>query len=662
MTPEEQASAKVLAEHKAQISRFAQMDDTEFFSRMFKVEHIGIPGALVYLRANSLQTQLEATIKRALALNLKMQVDAEVSGQESYIPNLLNRLKRGDPIRDHEIGIEIDIVKSRQGGASTWCFGKGMRRICTIPQYPALFMAHREEAAREIWGLGKRMYDHWPVDIKAFRPNIRLANESRFVLDETESRYAIRTAGIAQDDEADRGKRFNLQHYSEYAHYRSYADALQAQAIAPPYAWIIKESTGNGKRGPFYQDVRRALTVEEAERAYENGDHETLMKWGAPKGAFKFFFSWLDDPNLSVPVFDYEEDSIRRSLTEYEDWLIRNFTEKATFSKIKWRRITIANKCQDHPTLTPEAFFAQEYPATIDEAFQSTGESVFDQSRIDQCEANTKEPILLARLHGMVQPEIVRIGASNFRAYEPPKKKHMYVIGADVAMGIEKDSSAAVIFDRHDGTMLEEVGFFMSNTIDAKDFGHVLTMLAEMYNGAYIVPEVNGPGIAVCTTIVNDNRYIRIYHRHQLDLIGASNIDRNAFRFGFHVSKQMKDMISQEAKHAFGDGRLIIRSKEILDQMRVYQLVDGKYGHPVGEHDDAVVAVCLGQFGTRHAPPIAMAQHPSTQYDPSIEGVDARLKAFTDVLLKKKRRDEKKNARKDPMNHRTEERASKRPR
>ena len=45
----------------------------------------------------------------------------------------------------------------------------------------------------------------------------------------------------------------------------------------------------------------------------------------------------------------------------------------------------IENECQGHDELTPEAFFAQEYPVTIEEAFQKGANSVFDPKFIADC-------------------------------------------------------------------------------------------------------------------------------------------------------------------------------------------------------------------------------------------------------------------------------------
>jgi len=590
------------------------------FERLFRVEDRDHPGSLIPLRMNAGQTLIEDAVRRMLDLNLKFQVDAWRQGQPTYLePAAIQAfIEKGVRPLDHQIGLRLNIGKSRRGGFSTWTLAKGFKRISTTPNYSCLLMAHVDDSAQDIWQIAKRYFDHWPNEWIRLRPDDKYNSQEYFEYDRIESRYAISTAGKNAESESKRGWRFDLYHFSEYAHYRSFADVSQCMSASLPYSWVIKESTANGRSGPFYEEWQKAITIDEAEEAYEKKDYEFLSKWGTP-GTYKFFFSWLDDPGLVLPVYDGEKDLLLRDLDEYERILLDK-DPRFTLPKVKWRRTKIREDCQHHPRLSPIQLFQQEFPATPDEMFQATGSTVFDQERVEQLVTRARPAKLHARVWGTRSPMKTVPAAANFRLFAEPRPDRAYVIGGDISKGVEQDYSVAIVLDRHDGTRLSEAAMFRSNVIDEREFGHVLTLLAEMYNGAYLIPEIN-QGLVAATTIVTDNRYWNIYERKSLDMVTNDGSD-NSFRFGFFTTAQTKGAIVQLTRNMLLEGRLELHSPELLGEMRIFQVDPDtqKYGVPKGEHDDTVLALCLGVHGSRYAP--------------SIDSVVARAKDRGEVVEK----------------------------
>lgn len=577
------------------------------FERIFRVEDREHPGKLIPFAINAGQRLIDDTIQRILALNLQFQVDALLQGEPTYIEEKYLRawIEKKTPVPQHLIGMRLLIGKSRRGGFSTYTIGKGLKRICTTPNYSCLLMAHADDSAQDIWGIGHRMYDHWPNEWIRCRPDTKYDSTDYFELDGLESRYAISTAGKHPEAESKRGWRFDYYHFSEYAHYKSYADVAQCISASMPYSWILKESTANGRSGPFYDEWLAALTIDEAEEAYRRKDFETLSKWGTP-GNYKFFFSWLDDPGLVLPVYEGERHLIEDNLDDYEKALMKK-DPRFTLGKVKWRRLKIRDDCQNHPKLPPEQLFQQEFPATPEEMFQATGSAVFDERRIEIQQKEAAPPRVLARVFATQPPiETVEAGA-NFRMYAPPRKDRAYIIGADVSKGVERDYSVAIVLDRCDGTRFEEAAIFRSNVIDERDFGHVMTMIGEMYGNAFIVPEVN-QGLLAASTLVTENRYWNVYERQTFDSV---NMDpgTNTFRFGFFTSNQTKSFIVQTTRNMWREGLIRVHSPAVLHEMLVFQVdpETNKYGKPKGENDDCVDALCLGVHGARHAPSLDFA-------------------------------------------------------
>lgn len=590
---------QIAYEPPSQIARRFLQNPVEAHEKLLRVEHRDIPGVIAPLKASFGQRSLIECKQRALALNLKIQIDAVKSGQKSYITNLAERVAAQKPVYQHEIGLQLLIGKSRRIGASTETEGTAFERMVLIPGFAAVVMAHQKDSAEEIFNLMKTFDNHWPEEFDSLKPKNTSNARDRIAL-ENGSRCLVRTAGPEGGKrEVGRGGRTIYYHFSEYAHYKSYGEVAAMLSGSQPFAWVIKESTANGRQGPFYSEWQNALYVHEAEEAYNNKDAEVLASWN---GVYKFFVPWLDDPELTMPVFDWEKEHLEETLDDDERALLDTYPTKCDLGRIKWRRHYIDTRCQDHHTLDPVAFFRQEFPANDVEMFQSTSTSVFDQDALAALSMRsvTEKPKLVKFSH--IEPSKKgRSKSSNLLVYQKPQKGARYVIGADVGYGIGKDYSVAVVFDRKDGTILEEAACYRSNTINPKDFGDVLTMLAEWYNNAYLCPEIVGPGIATCNRII-DNRYPYIYRRKTLDKIGPQPGDR-LFRVGFLTTENSKAQLVGDTQPMLQFMQLGLRTQVGIDEFKIFQLLDArgrmpKYGAPEDgkSHDDYVMAAMLGVF------------------------------------------------------------------
>ena len=186
--------------------------------------------------------------------------------------------------------------------------------------------------------------------------------------------------------------------------------------------------------------------------------------------------------------------------------------------------------------------------------------------------------------------------------WSQPEPNKTYIIGADVAQGLRRgDWSVAIVFDRHDGTSLEEVAMLRCK-VPAPVFGDMLCLLAEWYNEAYLVPEANGPGLAACARIT-ENRYPHIYHRATMDLINNKAADNNTFRFGFLVTSATKGRILADTQEAVRNGSMRFYSAAIIEEHLAFESNDGKLSAPRGQHDDCVMAAAMAHFGHIKAAP-----------------------------------------------------------
>jgi len=597
-----------------QHQRFIE-DKVSAMQQLILVEHRDKKGALVPLALNNCQIKLHDLIEQARAFrlikNVLLSKDKERIAKilkintrqmfstmvkkmhERNIDEVLRHFKEKAPELEISDGpVRVVITKCRRAGVSSYIGARFYLEANFASNVSVMVMAHKGANARRTFKYTQDFYRYWAPRWEKYRQPAQYKSKTEGYTWEHNSRYVVATAGA---DNAARGDQFDFIHCSESAFYDSYAEVNAALTACPPHAMVIEESTGNGAQGGFYDRWQKALTVEEAMRVHDRKDVQAITEWN---GYFRFFYSWLDDPAYKERVFDWERKNIEETLDEDEVALLKAFPE-TTLEQVKWRRTKIQNDCQaNEHGLPPEQYFSQEFPEDPSSAFQTTGSRWFQQRALRRMalRAKTVKPKACLRMVPDEDPRSVSPGMQNLTVWTPPKKHKTYVIGADCAQGLKRgDWSVAIVFDRHDGTTLEEVATLRCK-VPAPSFGEMLCLLAEWYNDAYLVPEANGPGLAACTRIT-ENRYPHIYHRATMDLINNRAADNNTFRFGFLVTGSTKGRILSDTQEAVRNGSLVFYSDAIIEEHLAFESNNGKLEAPTGRHDDCVMATAMAHFG-----------------------------------------------------------------
>lgn len=229
--------------------------------------------------------------------------------------------------------------------------------------------------------------------------------------------------------------------------------------------------------------------------------------------------------------------------------------------------------------------FAQEYGLE----FLSSGRSVFDPIIIKEQRRN------ILNVGDLVSD---RDGSKHFvkvedglRMYRDPEVGGMYVVGVDIAEGVEGgDFSVATIFNRKTG---EEVAFYRG--LCAPDrFGEMLDKWGRRYNNALMVPEINNHGLTT-VTILKQKMYPSLYFRpKQFDQIGMNYSDR----LGWKTTKLTRPLLIDDLAQAMRDKILTIHSKETLDEMSMF--VYDRNSNMVtmeGKHDDCIFSTGIANQG-----------------------------------------------------------------
>ena len=245
-----------------------------------------------------------------------------------------------------------------------------------------------------------------------------------------------------------------------------------------------------------------------------------------------------------------------------------------------------ASKCAE----LPEWQRAQEYPDNPEEAFLKSGRPVFDLEKLREIEQNIRDHV--------VEPEQGRIDydaetgtysfvpdGGNLSVWKHPNPRHSYVVGADIAQGLEHgDYSSAHVIDANTG---EVVAHWWGHG-DPDAFGdYVLNHLGRYYNYALMGPESNNHGLTTITALKRAGYHNIFRQRH----LGQRNPSKTE-TLGWNTNRATKPLAIDELNKAIRDGDITIWDQPTVAEMRTYvREGDGKmHGSP---HDDRVMSLAI---------------------------------------------------------------------
>jgi len=203
--------------------------------------------------------------------------------------------------------------------------------------------------------------------------------------------------------------------------------------------------------------------------------------------------------------------------------------------------------------------------------------------------------ILLHYSDHMVQDPLERRGAdSNLWIWEPADYSKSYMVLADVARGDGKDYSAFHVIDIESNTQVAEY----KGQIPTKDYGHLLVGISTEYNEALLVIENASVGWSTLQTVIERN-YPNLYYTPKGDITTSyfdQYMDTSRMTAGFTMSTKSRPMVISKFAEYFHEKSVNIRSKRLLEEMRVFVWRNGKAEAQQGYNDDLVMAFGIGMY------------------------------------------------------------------
>ena len=204
--------------------------------------------------------------------------------------------------------------------------------------------------------------------------------------------------------------------------------------------------------------------------------------------------------------------------------------------------------------------------------------------------------IAASKLRTMVYDDPITSNNKGLVVYENPQKDHDYIVTVDVARGVGSDYSAFLVFDITKFPY-RLVARYRNNEIKAIMFPTIIVDIANGYNRAYILTEVNDIGDQVASMMHYDLEYDHILMcamRGRAGQIVGTGFSGKKTQLGVKMSKTVKKVGCLNLKTFIEDDKLVIPDYETIAELTTFISKRESFEAEEGCHDD--LAMCLVIF------------------------------------------------------------------
>lgn len=521
--------------------------------RQAVAEKITDPG----LQGELLREEIKGDASRLIEMTFVI-----VNKQKETVPFFLNdvQLQFRDQllsqIRKYESGethhIKFLILKGRQQGFTSFITAYQLANAIIERNFAGYTVAHKRDDTAEIFEKkAKFPYESLPDELK---PTEKFNNKREFLFDKLNSSWGIDTA---EGKSAGRSKTLFFFHGSEAAFWANLQTLLNG----------LKESLAQG-----------AIEILETTA---NGYNEFKELWDEAKAGennyIPLFYEWWHTPEYRLGFENQEiEKKFKYKVKSRADEF---FTKLDTLRKSKnldWEQLYwYYNKKKDLKENLP-----QEYPCNDKEAFLHSGRPYFDLDKVDKMllQVDRYKPVRTSKGGSVI-------------VWNKPQKHQRYCIGADVAEGLpEGDSSSAIIYLEKNWEQVAKIhGHFAPEV-----FGNILVDFAIEYNNAYLMIENNNHGWSTLNTVYHQRKYRNIHFTTNQ----TKSREKPSKKMGWSTTEASKYIMLDELDAAIRDENLIIKDKDLLEQLR--EVVYDEKGRVNVSGKDMVVANAIAWQGRKY--------------------------------------------------------------
>ncbi len=507
---------------------------------------------------------------------------------------------------------DIYVLKSRQLGMSTvtraltvfWCgMHDGLKGAVVLDTNP-----HKEEARREIEEIIRRLPKSmgFASVMSSNRDSLRLSNGSTILFMSAGTKQVAGGGGLG------RGSGSNFVHSSEmcmWANPEGVSSFRQTLSEVFPNRLYIWESTGRGFN-QWYDMWREARADDISKRC-------VFIGWWAkpnqmiPKGTPAF------ERYGTPPVTEIEQ----RKIDEVWD----RYHHAVTPEQLAWvRRKTnplayrIGDSSPSEEDLPDDEFMSREQAWTEDDAFTQSGSSFFPPDKLTEMSREHASDVYTAWTYytgqdfiDMTAERAKNRRSTQLKVWQEPELDGVYVVAVDPAYGAnEHNDRSAIQVLRCFADKIEQVAEFCAASIQPHQLAWVTASLVGYYKNCRLMLEINGPGVAVWQEYSGLKRLLKQgYLQKEATERGLSDIFNNAKTYiysrpdamvpgqgSFHwkTTGVNKVPLMERMRDFATNGVLIVRSRDLLDEMRTVTRDGDTIKSEGSDHDDRVLAMAIG--------------------------------------------------------------------
>lgn len=452
---------------------------------------------------------------------------------------ILNEAQRN---LDENLSFRNLVPKARQRGVTSFILAKDTVACLHKRNTRAVVISHDQESTQRM--LNKVKY--YIGEIRGPKPKISNMSQNLIGFPKTNSMFYIGTAGSRKFG---RGDTITHLHGSEYAYWPNPQELMKGLLQAVPYnGEIVLESTGNGLNDYY----RRCM------QAYKG------------EGRWKLhFYPWHTEKEYRVDLTPDMENEFRSMLEEkYEEPAL--YKLGISLGQLFWRREKLEEMDFDLKA------FKQEYPMTLDECFQTTGESVFHEVRYEPTDDWYQADRHLHILKGH------------------PNINYTYCMGGDVAGGVGRDFSVLEIICLETN---EQVGEYCNNQIDPQAFADTVKEIGDIFFFPFTVIENNNHGVLTLARLADIYPSDKLYK----EVDNKGDEDTHLLSLGHRTNSRTKPLLIGTARATLAEG-LVVHSPVLNSELSTFiEHPNGKLAAQEGCTDDTVIAMAEAIRGINRA-------------------------------------------------------------
>jgi hypothetical protein len=446
------------------------------------------------------------------------------------------------------------VLKARQQGVSTFFLAWHLDATMFTPNCNTVILADSRENLGKLFQIIKFMYESCPAKFQLADGTVWHKPKAKY-----DTRNELYFEGINSTIYVAlkiRSTTVHRLHVSEWAFIKNAQKVLTATFAAVPKTGVITgETTANGMGGSFFEE-------------WQNEDSRFM----------KHFFGYQNHPDYCDPVEN--ETDFEASLSDEERKVMALPDMK--LGNIAWRRrhLSIAANRKEFP---------QEFPATAEEAFMTSGRSPFNRDKINDW--IIREPII-SRMEKRLLYWVM------------PQKGRRYLVGVDTASGrgIEnldqedtKDGGTDYdVIQVWDCVTWQLCAMFRGKWPYSK-LHEIVIQLGREYNDAYVAIEATDHGLTVLNNLTDHSNYPKemIHTTQVLD----EKSKRMTTKWGFYTNSKSRPLILDKLEEAIEDESIHCYSRRVQIEMLRFIVDDnGDMAAMEGYKDDTVLATAISLY------------------------------------------------------------------